>query len=674
MYVFQGLIYTVIKKMKYDESYNFEQEGEDEAMFQEYRKQLKNIFNNLAALDSDLMVLTVHNLISQMLPNWDSVSVADVEVAILLLYMLGEALPSTQGQHFSGEPSKASALQNMMRMLITSRVSCKGHMIVCLQFFETVVRYDKFFSCEPEHIPDVLMAFTDERGFRHPSAQVRSRTAYLFSRFVKGLRGQMNQYLDDVLRRIQDLLVLNTPDNGYQHLLSNEDQNFIYETAASLIVSSSLPPERKHILMKELLSPIATKFEGLLNKLQTEMDEKRRLAYAQSINTATSLASRVSKGFSSQQTMKACGCLETFTDLLKIFLQALNVPYHRNLIQTGVRQYLHRMVVCMEREILPFVPVVLENLLKQPDAKELHDFLPLMNQLIMKFKSALVPFLQEVFTPLVRTIFEVLLSPTDDLDQVTAVEKKLLQRSYYLFLSTMLSNDCIDVLRNQGMESLQDILMTIIQGAVEIPDPQSQKMCFNILKRLVEAWGQTETIVGFQDFMYKNIVPACFLGPLKPTFDLTDGQTSLALGECAQCMRCILEKRGDEMLTFLQADYLPKLNVPPQDIQVSYCYLLSILAIVVDFRPAMSLHTLSPTDESLITGAVVQVHVWVPEVRLQEDVTCLTLIAFRSTCARRGVEYEPFISTSAILGHTAAVSTTLVARGASFVILGPACL
>lgn len=32
------------------------------------------------------------------------------------------------------------------------------------------------------------MAFTDERGFRHPSAQVRSRTSYLFSRFIKGLK------------------------------------------------------------------------------------------------------------------------------------------------------------------------------------------------------------------------------------------------------------------------------------------------------------------------------------------------------------------------------------------------------------------------------------------------------------------------------------------------------
>lgn len=34
-------------------------------------------------------------------------------------------------------------------------------------------------------------------------------------------------------------------------------------------------------------------------------------------------------------------------------------------------------------------------------------------------------------------------------------------------------------------------------------------------------------MVGFPDFIYKHIVPACFLAPLKPTFDLSDAQTVL---------------------------------------------------------------------------------------------------------------------------------------------------
>lgn len=67
-------------------------------------------------------------------------------------------------------------------------------------------------------------------------------------------------------------------------------------------------------------------------------------------------------------------------------------------------------------------------------------------------QAAIVPFLQQVFMPLVSTIFQVLSTPSDDLDQVTAVEKKMLQRSYYLFLSTIISNDCLDVIKNQGTE------------------------------------------------------------------------------------------------------------------------------------------------------------------------------------------------------------------------------
>ncbi len=53
---------------------------------------------------------------------------------------------------------------------------------------------------------------------------------------------------------------------------------------------------------------------------------------------------------------------------------------------TGVRQYLHRMVVCLDSEILPFVPIAMERLMKHADAKELYDFIPLINQLVCKFK------------------------------------------------------------------------------------------------------------------------------------------------------------------------------------------------------------------------------------------------------------------------------------------------
>lgn len=102
---------------------------------------------------------------------------------------------------------------------------------------------------------------------------------------------------------------------------------------------------------------------------------------------------------------------------------------------------------------------------------------------------------------------------------------------------------------------MERVVFTIIQGAVDFPDPIAQKTCFIILSKLVELWGERgchlpcvrvelcvtvcnrectcvllggkDGLVGFPDFIYKNIVPACFLAPLKPTFDLSDAQTVL---------------------------------------------------------------------------------------------------------------------------------------------------
>lgn len=79
-------------------------------------------------------------------------------------------------------------------------------------------------------------------------------TVFLFVLF--NIRGQLSPYIEDVLSRIQDLLMLNTPDNGYQHLLSNEDQLFIYETAGSLIVSSNLMPEVSSIVCHYIVQSI----------------------------------------------------------------------------------------------------------------------------------------------------------------------------------------------------------------------------------------------------------------------------------------------------------------------------------------------------------------------------------------------------------------------------------
>uniref|UniRef100_A0A8C6Y3P5 Exportin-T n=1 Tax=Naja naja TaxID=35670 RepID=A0A8C6Y3P5_NAJNA len=183
----EAIMLAVMKKLTYDEEYNFENEGEDEAMFVEYRKQLKLLLDRLAQVSPELLLVSVRRVFNTTLQNWQTKPFMEVEVAIRLLYMLAEALPVSHSAHFTGD-TKASALQDMMRTLVTSGISTYQHTSVTLEFFETVVRYEKFFSLEPQHIPNVLIAFLDHRGLRHTNPKVRSRISYLFSRFVKSLK------------------------------------------------------------------------------------------------------------------------------------------------------------------------------------------------------------------------------------------------------------------------------------------------------------------------------------------------------------------------------------------------------------------------------------------------------------------------------------------------------
>lgn len=66
------------------------------------------------------------------------------------------------------------------------------------------------------------------------------------------------------------------------------------------------------------------------------------------------------------------------------------------------------------------------------------------------FQKHILPFLAEVFMPIVTTIFSVLSAPIDDRDQVAANERRMLQRGYYSFLATLANNNVADVLANQG--------------------------------------------------------------------------------------------------------------------------------------------------------------------------------------------------------------------------------
>ena len=113
----ENMLHIIIQKTKYDESYNFDQDGEDEAMFDEYRKNLKVVFDNLAQLVPELALKVSKDYVVTTLNRWQACAYEDVEAAVSLFYNLGEAIPANRGNHFAG-PSQVSNFLNFFLVLV----------------------------------------------------------------------------------------------------------------------------------------------------------------------------------------------------------------------------------------------------------------------------------------------------------------------------------------------------------------------------------------------------------------------------------------------------------------------------------------------------------------------------------------------------------------------------
>jgi len=73
--------------------------------------------------------------------------------------------------------------------------------------------------------------------------------------------------------------------------------------------------------------------------------------------------------------------------------------------------------------------------------------------------------------PIINRIFSVLRKLAENKDEEVVREKETLRRSYFLFVAAIVTNDVTSVLTSQNCQDLDQVLMTLIQGAVEFPDP-----------------------------------------------------------------------------------------------------------------------------------------------------------------------------------------------------------
>ena len=83
---------------------------------------------------------------------------------------------------------------------------------------------------------------------------------------------------------------------------------------------------------------------------------------------------------------------------------------------------------------------------------------------------------------------------------------------------------------------LEPLLASMQQLGEDINDPAGQKAAFQFLGRCVVAWlepvagvngqanGQSQTLPGFERFVYERLIPSAFAVLSSPQFNIKDGQ------------------------------------------------------------------------------------------------------------------------------------------------------
>jgi len=259
-----------------------------------------------------------------------------------------------------------------------------------------------------------------------------------------------------------------------------------------------------------------------------------------------------------------------FIEIMLAFLSAVE-PSHALLLQ-GLRQYLHRMVLCLEDELLPHIPSILSKLLAiSRDVKTLQDFLTLLQQAIVKYKERLIPYLEAHTVEIWESVWSALSAPIDANDEVATRDYQYLRRAYFQLLSVAASKKVLDLFCLGGAGICDRIWSTVSEGALTVADPTVQQLAFTIIHKCAEAVKSYPQHAGwFNSFLSSNALRLCFIVPLTPGFDFSDAQSSVVLHEIASCLKRFYDLQGDQLSSQI-AETLRAMNLP-NDVCDSFCF------------------------------------------------------------------------------------------------------
>ncbi|KAH7360677.1 Exportin-T [Rhexocercosporidium sp. MPI-PUGE-AT-0058] len=595
---------AIIQKMRYDEtsSWGNEDEQTDEAEFQELRKRLQVLQKSVAAVDEALYVEILSNVVGTTFQNLEQqggqMDWRDLDLALHEMYLFGELTVPNGGLYAKSQPSSVAAerLIIMMSTMVKSGIATFAHPAIQLQYMEIVVRYCSFFENQVDFIEPVLEQFV--RLVHHSHIRVKTRSWYLFHRFVKHLRAHVGNVAETVIQSISDLLPIKAevPNETADDDMSSDEsdhsadaafngQLYLFEAIGCISSTTTTPVEKQILYIRTIMNPLFSDIERNLEPAKSG-DAQAILQIHHVIMALGTLAHGFSDwtpvSSSTAQNAPKTEVSAEFSRAAEAILIALEALKSSFDVRSAARASFSRLMGVLGVGILPFLPRYIDGLLSQSSSKdEMAMFLRLLDQVVFGFKKEIYNVLDSLLTPLLQRVFAGLAEPiTGTDDEVQLAE---LRREYLTFVQIILNNDLGAVLVSASNQAFFESLVASVTGLAETVTSgtgnlAASRLAFSVITRMADLWGgpsiasvgpqalsaavpPTPAFDGFDRFLIERFHPICWVVLREPTFrPATDAQAKQVLNEIAGLEQMIYMKTGQMFLDHLQQSFFPAMG------------------------------------------------------------------------------------------------------------------
>ncbi|OTB02266.1 hypothetical protein M426DRAFT_322844 [Hypoxylon sp. CI-4A] len=598
------ILNAIIMKMRYDEtsSWGNEDEQTDEAEFQELRKRLQVLQKTIAVVDQNLYIEVLTNLVASTFQTVDErgsqMDWRDVDLALHEMFLFGELAMPNQGLGAKNQasPIASERLVAMMTKMVQSGIASFPHPAILLHYMEICVRYCAFFESQPTFIGQVLENFV--RLVHHDHVRIRTRSWYLFQRFVKHLRAQVGNVAETVIQSIGDLLPIRAEvpgDDADDDMSSDQTDNsadavfasqlYLFEAIGCISSTAATPVEKQALYARSVLDPLFADMEQNLPRAKAG-DAQAILQIHHIIMALGTLAHGFSDwtpGATTTRPPPAKALSDEFARAAEAILIALSELNTSSEIRTACRSAFSRLLGVLGSAVLPQLPQWIDGLLSRSSSKdEMAMFLRLLDQVVYGFKTEIYDVLNQLLTPLLQRVFGGLSEPIDGTDD--EIQLAELRREYLSFISVILNNDLAGVLVSEANQGFFEALINSILTLAGAVSPSSgnlsaSRLSFGLLAKMAVVWGGPDVanisanpsapsgspsphIPGFDQFLIDRFHSVCWEVLRDPQFNpSTDAQAKQVLHEIAGLEQAIYLKTGEAFLQHLQSTLFPGLGI-----------------------------------------------------------------------------------------------------------------